>query len=299
AMKKWQAHFVAKGWTKTRHGIFQNCLDEPGFHKSGEGLKAGAEQAVAIFETAKIVKDSGVDLIFYKLDIGGGNNRCELDLDGNGKVEGPVDVANYFGPYIEMFSIHGLCIDVNALEPQMKKYGVRAIFYNGYHPRVGPNTIHGELIGLRTWSVSAWRSGLAGWADWQFRSVGAGRQPFYQVNSPKSAGKNFYFYRGEQIGLDEKLFASLRLKAMRRGAQDYEMLTMLTNKDGNDSRAQAIASVVCGAGFKEINVDLKDFKDDVSGVEEPYAGVDPKSHWSHNAEAWEQFRRNLAKALVD
>ena len=37
----------------------------------------------------------------------------------------------------------------------------------------------------------------------------------------------------EHIGLTDKLFASLRLKMMRRGAQDYEMLRMLALKDGN------------------------------------------------------------------
>jgi len=301
AIKAFDAHFLARGWTKTRLAIFQDCLDEPGFHKSGKGLEAGKEQAVTIYETAKIVKEANPKLAFYKLDIGGGNNRCRLDLDGNGKREKAVDVANYLAPVVKMFSIHGLCLDLAALEPYMKPGGVEVIFYNGYHPRVGPNTIHGELLGLRTWAVAAWRSGLRGWADWQFR-IDNGKNVFYQTNDDPErgryfVGKNLYFYRGEQIGLPGKLFASLRLKSMRRGAQDYEMLRLLAIKDGNDKRAQAFASIACGAGFKEVKVDIKDFQDDIAGVQAPYAGVDKSAHWSHNPATWEKFRRSVGNAL--
>ncbi len=294
AFRKWEQHFLSKGWTRTRHQLWQDSLDEPGFHKSGEQLRAGREQAEAIFQTASILKACKPRLIFYKLDIGGGNSGNRLDLDGNGKVEGAVDVANYFAPVVPLFSVHGLCIDVGALEKAGAAHGTRAIFYNGYHPRVGPNTITGELLGLRTWAVAAWRSGLSGWADWQFRKDDR-KQLFYETND--DAGRNLYFYPGAQIGLDDRLFASLRLKAMRRGAQDYEMLRLLAARDSNDRRAQAIASTVCGAGFKEVRVDLADFQDDQVGVMKPYTGVDKNAHWSHNAEAWEKFRRALGAAL--
>jgi len=247
AIRKYEEHFLKKGWTKTLICIWQDSLDEPGFHKSGKGLAAGREQAVTIYETAKLVKDLNLRLTFYKLDIGSGFARNKLDLDGDGKRRGPYDVANYLGRVVKMFSIQGLCVHMPALEPVMRKYGTEVIFYNGYNPRVGPNTINGELLGLRVWSVAAWRGGLAGWADWQFRRE-TGRKVFYEPND--DAGKNLYFYRGEHIGLPDKLFASLRLKSMRRGEQDYEMLRMLALKDGNDKRAQALASLVCGDPFR-------------------------------------------------
>ena len=52
---------------------------------------------------------------------------------------------------------------MKALRPQIDRHGTEVLFYNGFHPRVGPNTLHRELLGLRTWSVLAWRSGLTGW----------------------------------------------------------------------------------------------------------------------------------------
>ena len=294
ALKRWEAHFVKRGWTRTVHGVFQNCLDEPGFHKSGKGLEAGKEQGAAIYETARLIKDNGLKLVIYKLDIGSGFRDNKLDLDGNGKAEGPRDVANYLAPVVDMFSIHGLCIDLDALEPHMKRLGTKVIFYNGYHPRIGPNTIHGEMIGLRTWGVAAWRSGLSGWADWQFRRE-TNNKIFYETND--AVGRTLYVYRGDHIGLPGKVFASLRLKSMRRGAQDYEMLRLLAARDGHDRRAQALAAAVCGAGFKEVKVDIKDLQDDAVGIDKPYAGVDPNAHWSHDVEAWEKFRRALGEAL--
>ena len=81
---------------------------------------------------------------------------------------------------------------------------------------------------------------MAGWADWQFMVENGTDNVFYKPNDGN--GKNLYIYRGERIGLTDKVFASLRMKSMRRGAQDYEMLRLLALKDGNDKRAQAVAS---------------------------------------------------------
>ncbi|MCP5117802.1 MAG: hypothetical protein GY953_43845, partial [bacterium] len=214
AMVRWEDHFLEKGWTRTRHAVFQNCLDEPSFHGEDAGLEVGRRHAATIYETARLVKENALELVFYKLDIGGANIRNLLDLDGNGTVEGPVDVANYLGPVVGLFSIHGLCVDMDALERYRRSEGGKVIFYNGFYPRVGPNTIHGELLGLRTWAVTAWRSGVGGWADWHFRRE-TGKKVFYEPND--EVGRTHYIYRGDHLGLDGELFASLRLKAMRRG----------------------------------------------------------------------------------
>ncbi len=295
AMVAWETHFVKRGWTRTRQAIFQNSLDEPGLHKEGRELEAGRQQGVAIRETAKLVKDNGLKLTFYKLDIGGGNSRNRLDLDGNGRAEGPRDVANYLGRITGMFSIHGLCLDMDALDPYVKRGDTEVIFYNGFHPRVGPNTIHGELAGFRTWAVSAWRSGLKGWADWQFRRD-TGKRMFFEPND--DMGWTFYVYRGDEIGLEGKVFASLRMKSMRRGAQDFEMLRLLALKDGNERRAQQIATRVSGAGFRDVKIYVPSFQDDQTGVNKPYEGVGGNVHWSHDPAAWAAFHRALGDAIA-
>jgi hypothetical protein len=293
AISKFHDHFAAKGWNATHVHVWQDSLDEPGFHKSGQGLKAGAEQAVAIYETAKIVTLLARDSLSYRLDIGSGNINNKLDLDGDGKQRGAYDVAAYFGPVVDFWSVSGLRIVLAALKPQMAKHGVRACFYNGYHPRVASNAIYGELLGFRMWAVAAWRSGLVGWADWQFRKED-GKKVFYEMNDD---GRNMYFYRGEYIGVPGSLFASLRLKSVRRGAQDFEMLRLLAERDGSDRRSQALASTVTGAGFTDVETDIKEVEHIAAGLHRPYTGQGKETHWSHHPEDWAKFHRALGEML--
>lgn len=302
ALRKWQAHFAEKGWARTRLTVFQDSLDEPGFHFKGENGKAGREQGKAIFQTAQLVKNLGLEQFRYRLDIGSGFARNLIDFDGNGQAEGPMDVAKYLAPEVGLFYIQGLCIDMPAVRT-MQKHGATVCFYNGFEPRVGPNTIHGEMLGFRTWSVAAWRSGLGGWVDWQFRAdkdrrtdkVKVFRKVFFETTNDMD--RNLYFFRGEQIGLHGRLFASMRLKSARRGAQDYEMLRLLAIKDGNDKRAQELVAKVCDATF-DMKVDVGGMEDDAPGDRDKIVrGFGGKEHWSHDPAAWEVFRRAVGEAL--
>jgi len=101
AIGRYHAHVVDKGWKDTHFYIWQNSLDEPGLHKTGRALKAGAEQVRAIHDTATLVKAMGIAQISYKLDIGSGFINNKLDLDGDGTRHGAYDVANYLGPVVD------------------------------------------------------------------------------------------------------------------------------------------------------------------------------------------------------
>jgi hypothetical protein len=303
ALRKWQAHFQQKGWTGTRLTVFQDSMDEPAFHFDGKPGKAGAEQAEAIRKTASLIRDLGMAEFRYRLDIGSGFANNRLDLDDNGQAEGPMDVARALSPVVDLFCIQGLCIDGPSLR-YMQQQGAKVCFYNGFEPRVGPNTINGELLGFRTWSVAAWRSGLAGWVDWQFRAdrdyrrdgVKVSRQVFFETT--RDMNRNLYFYRGEQIDRPGWLFASMRLKSARRGAQDFEMLRLLALKDGNDKRAQALAATVCDATFQK-EVDVRGMEDDTSGDRHQMVrGFGDGQQWSHDPAAWERFRRQIGEAIV-
>lgn len=302
-LKKVDAHFAEKGWNRTSLLVYQNCLDEAGYHKAGEQLEAAKEQAKAIRETASVLRQAGLKRFRYRIDIGSGFINNKLDLDGNGQAEGPMDVAKYFAATTDTWYIHGLCTDMPSIEV-LQKAGGTVCFYNGFEPRVAPNALNGELLSFRQWAVAAWRCGLAGWVDWQFRLekdfMGASashrtRQVWYETQD--SLQRNLYIYRGEQIGLPGKVFASTRLKTARRGAQDFEMLRLLTLKDGNDKRAQALAAKVTKATFVEVAANMRD--DDARGEKEKTAsGFGKGQHWSHNPAAWEQFRRELGEALA-
>lgn len=295
AIRRYHRHFVENRWTDTHLYVWQNCLDEPALHKTGRALAAGREQVKAIYDTARLVGALGIGQVSYKLDIGSGFVNNKLDLDGDGKRRGAYDVASYLGPVVDLWSISGLRIVMDALKPALAAHGSRAVFYNGYHPRVAGNTIHSELLGFRQWAVAAWRSGLRGWADWEFTKTD-GKQVFYE---PNADGRNLYLYHGGPIGLGDRVFASLRLKSMRRGAQDFEMLRLLTGKDGHPRRAQALAATVTGAGFTDVTVDIKEIADVLPNASQPYTGVGKKTHWSHDPADWAAFHRALGAALAE
>ena len=110
-------------------------------------------------------------------------------------------------------------------------------------------------------------------------------------------GRNMYFYRGEYIGVPGSLFASLRLKSIRRGAQDFEMLRLLAERDGSDRRGQALASTVTGAGFTDVETDIKEVEHIAAGLHRPYTGQGKETHWSHHPEDWAKFHRALGEML--
>lgn len=306
-LKKVEDHFSSKGWTKTRLTVFQDSLDEPGFHKSGAALEAGRQQARIIHDTAALVKRSGLKQFRYRFDVGSGFINNNLDLDGDGKAEGPIDVVKYFGPVVDLWYIHGLCVEDKAVR-LLEQLNPDAVicFYNGFQPRVASNAINGELLGFRQWGVAAWLGGLDGWVDWQFRLendfMGEGarktRQVWYELQD--SLHRNLYLYRGEQIGLPGKVFASMRLKSARRGIQDYEMLRLLAGRDVRGNLAETLALQVCSHTFRN-NVGLlgRSGEDDAPGERAKTAGGFGKGHyWSHDPAAWERFRRSLGEALA-
>ncbi|MFQ6049330.1 MAG: hypothetical protein ACE5K7_08200, partial [Phycisphaerae bacterium] len=296
ALKAYEAHFIKNGWTHTQLRVFQDSLDEPGFHKSGRALQAGKEQAKTIYEMARLIATGGFRQIVYKLDIGGGFARNRLDLDADGKLQGPADVANYFAGLVGVWSIHGLCIDVDVLRPQMQRFGTQVQFYNGYEPRAGPNAINAEALGFRTWPVLAFRSGIHGAADWHFARDN-GKQVFYEPNSPVALQRNLYIYDGAGLGMPDRIFPSIRLKSLRRGAQDYEYLWLLSRKDGNNRRAMQIAQRVVRYPIDKVSRDLSRFQDDRVDRRGPRGVMTGRRHWSHHPAEWERFRQELGRLL--
>ena len=108
ALHKFEQHFIQKGWSHTRLFVLQDSHDEPGFWcKQGVERQAGEIQARDMYQTAKLIKDGGFRQMVYQMDIGSGFHGNALDLDGNGRAEGPVDVANYFGPVVKVFRSKG------------------------------------------------------------------------------------------------------------------------------------------------------------------------------------------------
>ena len=88
-------------------------------------------------------------------------------------------------------------------------------------------------------------------------------------------------YRGETMGLDEPV-ASLRLKIMRRGAQDYEYFWLLSQKNGGRLQADEVVNSIIN-DFVKVGADR--------------ASLGSPGHWKHNSEEWERARIRLGDLI--
>ena len=303
AMRKFEEHFVEKGWTKTKIVIYQDSLDEPGFWMQGEKLKAGEQQAQAHLRDRQDRQAGGLKQFRTASTWAAASATTSWTSMATARSK-----ARWTPPSTSDRSRRsGTSTDCPSRCPPsrcLKKMGDAVCFYNGFEPRVGSNALPAELLGLRQWSVAAYRSGLAGWVDWQFRvnrdvpvREANGRRPGVLQDTEPAAAEPVHLPRR----CDRRAGPGLRLDAAQerppRCRRTVEMLRLLTIKDGSDKRAQQLADKVCQATFLEVGVNMKE--DDAPGEKEKTAaGFGAGQHWSHDPAAWEQFRRALGEALT-
>ena len=291
-------HFARK-YPKTVLTVFQIGLDEVGFHK--DDRKLAFAQLRSIQGYLKIFKavNAKHKNVLYKLDMGSGFANCRYDLDGDGRKEGPRDVVDALGHGVGLWDINGSRIDMKALAPAIER-GVPVWFYNGYEPRVGPTVTGGEGVGLRTWPWITWNSGLDGMDMWNFLE-GYSHRPWEKggvvKGGNKHAGFALFFYPGEDVGAPGKIFVSMRLKAIRRGMQDYEYLYLLAKKDGSRDRALRYSARVVRNSI-DVKLDVRDIIDDEVGeISAPTLSAGDKRGWSHNPEDYERIRCRIGSLL--
>jgi hypothetical protein len=103
-------------------------------------------------------------------------------------------------------------------------------------------------------------------------------ETYVERNGDVQNGEGFLIYRGETMGLDEPV-ASIRLKLLRRGSQDYEYFWLLARKKDGRPMADQIANRV---------------------IHEPL-GTDgawgSPGMWNHNAEEWERARFKMGELI--
>jgi hypothetical protein len=85
-------------------------------------------------------------------------------------------------------------------------------------------------------------------------------------------------YRGETMGLDEPA-ASIRLKGLRRGSQDYEYFWLLSQAAGGREAADAAVDSVVPKPLGR-------------GVSLGAPGT-----WKHDPEAWDRVRLKVGDAI--
>ena len=289
-LKDASTHF-SEHYPETKIIVFQDGLDEAAFHKDDKNIAFAHLRSIKKY--TEIFQQAKLNNVQYKLDIGSGFSNNKYDLDGDGIMEGAKDVVDALGNSVGLWCINGSRIDLDVLAPIINK-GVPVWFYNGYEPRLGPTVIGAEAIGPRTWAWVTWNSDLAGMTIWSFL-LGYFEQPWTKPGG-KHPGDALYFYPGKNVGAPEKVFVSMRLKAFRRGMQDYEYLYLLAIKDGDKNRAKHFSSQVVKNALN-IKLDIKLGDDEVQEIVAFKKSKEDKRHWSHNPEDFEKIRYKIGRIL--
>ena len=182
--------------------------------------------------------------------------------------------------------------------PEVRKSGGDHWFYNGNRPRYGSIILEGAAVDFRVNSWILYKYGISTWfvwngTHWQHNRQGPKshlhqnmfRNPLTFINEHMEYGNGdgivFYpgrmpFYPDEDRGLN-RILPSIRLKNIRRGQQDAEIMWMAEQKAGREKVISIISKIVPKA-LSEISM-----KDPVP--------------WSQNGDDYDRTRDELLKLL--
>ncbi|MBM4119041.1 DUF4091 domain-containing protein, partial [bacterium] len=164
--------------------------------------------------------------------------------------------------------------------------GAKMMFYHWSEPRVGHHTINTYGFSMRTKPLIAWKYRVDGiYAEWSATNW----QYVNQLYNGKASdyydsrwGNGLLYYPGSRlsqagypVAIDGPV-PSIRLKALRRGMQDYEYAWLLESL-GGDPDALIDAVIVSALNHAPCTDCLGD--------------------WSHDADDWYQLRWDLAAAI--
>ncbi|HSB17004.1 MAG TPA: hypothetical protein VLE22_21310 [Bryobacteraceae bacterium] len=238
-------------WNKTRPVVFLLSLDEAYDDVARERM----------FYYGCLLKESGA-------------TRLEYRVDGWYPRETMLRLSE-----ILRIAILGLGSWEKDTVEEVRKRGVDPWFYTM------AGLIDADPLVNRGLGWIAWKYKAGSWTLWEldFNSLRAWIYPeTYPDVRGEQNGHGMLIYRGETMGLTEPV-ASIRLKQLRRGSQDYEYFWLLAQKAGGRGQAdEAVNGIV--SNFVECN-----------------CGVEPlgtPGMWKHNPDEWERARISLGE-LID
>jgi hypothetical protein len=233
-------------WSKTRYVVYLLSLDEAYDDVARERM----------FYYGQLLKDSGA-------------RRLEYRVDGWYPRETMMRLARILK--IAILGLGGW--DPNMVE-EIRQQGVDPWFYDA------AGILDGDALQGRALSWIAWKYRAGSWTLWEldFNSL---RAYLYPETYPELNGHGMLIYRGETMGLDEPV-ASLRLKIMRRGAQDYEYFWLLSQKSGGRQQTDDVVNSIVN-DFVRVGADR--------------ASLGSPGHWKHNSEEWERARIHLGDLI--
>jgi hypothetical protein len=271
ALRAFERHFLEKGWTRTKLMMFYNRYDESGRVKE-------------ITHFARLLREAGLkepDRFLYRVD------------------GGPPRVVRGVGlEHVGVWCVNG---NVRYTHPEEQReiirHGGQVWIYSSNsarEPCIGAPYIDTEALALRTWGWIPWkyRDTVTTMCEWGTFYHGRGKR----WRDPRIAaalggkqilnGDALLIYPGDFVGLEGPV-PCIRLKALRRGSQDYEYLRLLAQRTGNREIADAVVDQVL---FRAMHEALKKGQD--------YGGARERDSRSHDPAAWNRARLELADLIV-
>lgn len=271
ALRAFEDHFLEKGWTRTKLMVFYNRYDE-----------SGRVREISYF--ARLLREAGLRE----------PGRFLYRVDG-----GPPEVVRAVGlDRVGIWCVNG---NVRYTHPEEQReivrHGGQIWVYSSNsarEPCIGAPYIDTEALALRTWGWIPWkyRDTVTTMCEWGTFYHGEGRRWRDPALSAALGGRQvlngdaLLIYPGEFVGLPEPV-PCIRLKALRRGAQDHEYLRLLARKSGDPGVADRIAD---GVLFRAMHEALKPGQDSGKPRE--------RDSRSHDPAAWDAARRRLAEQIL-
>lgn len=233
ALGEWEQEVKKRGWFDVKERadwvLFINSLDEAKTVEKMEAIKAYGP----MIDAAKLEDRTHV---LFRVD--GILGKRPAEWSNQRKIDELGDAV------VDLWNMHGATdtAPIELLEPRRAK-GERAQFYaslSGGEAAIPPLIVDSAIAGARAWGWIVARYQLDGALNWEIDFVAG------CVVKPKCSEGGIMnldallAYRGHEVGRrTEEPIASMRLKALRRGAQDVALLSLLAEKD--PARAKAIA----------------------------------------------------------
>lgn len=229
-------HLAEKSWTKPLYEIYYNHkegynffpwnLDEPTRQSDLDALSYLGKTLKESFPAADPVK------VAFRMDIG--HFHCENYPGCNLPHDSSRTAVDTLGPLVDLWNINSTHFWANLPEVRkLKAQGKTLYFYSG------TPVVTESLIGSVRWGWLGYKypaDGICFWnaTDWGDWDTDAPPGDPYTNAGGRYKGFSMIFYPGSKFGYDGPI-PSLRLKAMRRGLQDYEYLRLLGKKGQHHS----------------------------------------------------------------
>lgn len=232
-------HLAHKGWTQPLYLVYYNFKERYGFFPWNLGEPTCQDDVEALRYLSQVIRSAlrghpGIRALL-RLDVGHfhctEHERCLPNIEQH--LKGDFDLWN-----IE--SSHWNERSASIIREFVEKDGVQAWFYSG------ASRVQETLQAVHDYPWLAWRRGAHGisfwnatdWVDWDTDDDAP--DP-YRTAGGRNQGASMLLYPGSKYGLDGPI-VSMRLKALRRGLQEYELLRMAAERRGRQPVEDLVAT---------------------------------------------------------